>query len=170
VKLEELVLSALKARGVEKARLLAPEERARVRELEELYSRRATPLGKPVNLGVIECLQRRYVVAALTSPTFEWPSGPYAVIKVGDVEVGSLNERGISINVRSFRKARGEHLIVYLPLRIPELEALLKDAVAASPSPPTHSYLAKLLGGKGGQQGTLLVGFNYARRPVKFPT
>jgi len=48
---------------------------------------------------------------------------------------------------------------VVLPLRLPELDGLVREPVAASPSPPAHRYLAELLG-CGDDCGTLLVAFD----------
>jgi len=155
--IEEKVLKALAPRGVLKGRLLSAGGIARVRELEETRSR--TPWGRSVNLGVAECLKRRYVLAALTSPSFKWPPGPYALIKVGDSVVGVVDEKGVRVDARALARAKGEHVLVILPLQLPELNRLVREPVAASPSPQTHMYLAELLGGGEGC-GTLLVAFD----------
>jgi len=161
--IERVVLSALAGRGVVGGCLLLTEERQRIKELEEAYSRTSTPWGKPVNLGVMECLKRRYVLAALTSPHFKWPRGPYALVKVGETVVGFIDECGFSLNAKALAGAKGDHELVILPLRLPELEDLVDEPVAASPSPPTHRYLADLLGCKSGC-GSLLVAFNGVRQ------
>jgi len=140
--------------------LLGAEERERVRELEESCAH--TPWGRFVNLGVVECLSRRHVLAALTSPSFKWPPGPYALIKVGEAVVGVIDEKGVRVDARALARARGEHTLVILPLRLPELDGLVREPVAASPSPPTHRYLVELLGGEEGC-GTLLVAFDGLR-------
>ena len=157
--LEELVLRALKARGAVRARYLNREERYRIEELEESYSRTITPWGRPVNLGVMECLRRRHVIALLTAPHFTWPPGPYALLKAGRVVVGEVTSTGLQLYRDRLRRARGEWTVVYLSLKFPELEELDEEAVAASPSPVTHRYLETLLGGGRGM-GTLLVGLN----------
>jgi hypothetical protein len=162
----EEVLKALAGRGVLGGRLLKVEEVERVRELEEAYSARSTPWGRPVNLGVFECLKRRHVLAAATSPSFRWPPGPYALIKVGESVVGAIDERGVRVDARALARARGEHVLVVLPLRLPELDGLVREPVAASPSPPTHRYLAELLG-CGDGCGTLLVAFDGPARVSK---
>jgi hypothetical protein len=159
---EAIVLSALAGRRVLWGRLLRAEEVERVRELEETYSRTLTPWGKPVNLGAMECLKRRYVLAALTLPDFKWPPGPYALIKVGGTVVGIIDENGLSLNRKAFAGAKGDHELVILPLRLPELEELVDEPVGASPSPPTHRYLAELLGCRN-DCGSLLVAFNRVR-------
>lgn len=130
-----------------------------VRNLERESSVRVTPWGRPLNLGVEECLRRRFVLAALTSPSFKWPPGPYAVLKIGDRVVGVVDERGIAIDRYAIAGAKGDRMIVFLPLRIPELEGISEDCVAASPSLPTHEYLLRVLGGCRGC-GTLLIGLN----------
>lgn len=162
--LEEIVLSALADRGVLGGRFLRAEEKERVRELEEAYSRTRTPLGHPTNLGVVECLKRRYVLAALTAPHFKWPPGPYALVKVGEAVIGFIDESGFRLDSRALARVKGEHKLVILPLQFPELENLVAEPVGASPSPYTHKYLVELLGCKG-DCGTLLVAFNGVRQP-----
>ncbi len=162
MKLEEILLNALSLRGVLKVRELSCEERSRVRELEANYSRCGGPFGKPVNIGVEECLKRGNVFAALTSPDFKWPPGPYAVLKVGEREIGFITERGLEVRRDALRGSRGEHVVTVLPLRLPELDSIADNCVVASPSPPVHSYLLRLLGGTG-LNGTLLIGFDRLR-------
>lgn len=162
--IERVVLSALAGRGILGGRLLRAEEKKRVRELEETYSRTLTPWGKPVNLGVAECLKRCYVLAVLTSPEFKWPSGPYGLIKVGETVVGFIDESGLHLSAKKLAGVKGERELAILPLRLPELEELVDEPVGASPSPLTHRYLAELLGCKS-DCGTLLVAFNRVRQP-----
>lgn len=162
MKLEEILLNVLSRRGVLKVKELSCEERSRVRELEANYSRYRGPFGRPVNVGVEECLKRENVFAALTSPDFEWPPGPYAVLKVGEREVGFITERGLEISRDALRGSGGEHVVTVLPLRLPELDSIADNCVVASPSPPVHGYLLQLLGGTG-LNGTLLIGFDRLR-------
>ncbi|RLF06613.1 MAG: hypothetical protein DRK00_01065 [Thermoprotei archaeon] len=161
--IEDLVLRALAWRGVVKVRVLSEEERRRVKELEESYSLRPTPLGYPVNVGVLECLKRRHVVAVLTRPSFKWPPGPYALLKLGNNVVGVIDERGLHLNRDSLKRLGDSHYVIFPPLRLPELNGLLADYVVGSPSPPTHRYLSRLMGGEG-DYGSLLLGFNSLRR------
>lgn len=163
MKLEEILLSVLSRRRVLRVKELNCEERNRVKELEANYSRCRGLFGRPVNIGVEECLKRENVFAALTSPDFEWPPGPYAVLKVGEREVGFITERGLEISRDALRGSRGEHVVTVLPLRLPELDSVADNCVVASPSPPVHGYLLQLLGGTG-LSGTLLIGFDRLRR------
>ena len=158
MRLEEIVLDALRARGGLAARLLSDGEREEVRRVESEHSMRPTPWGKAVNRGLLECLEKRFVVAVLTSPGFEWPPGPYALIVVGDRTVGTVGREGVRLDPRLLAGSRGEHLIVLLPLKIPELDGVLQNPTVASPSPPTHSYLLRLMGASCPDCGTLLVG------------
>ncbi|RLE96282.1 MAG: hypothetical protein DRJ57_05750 [Thermoprotei archaeon] len=161
--IEELVLRTLAKRGVAKARVLSEDERKKVKELEEDYSSRPTQWGYPVNVGVLECLNRRHVVAVLTYPFFKWPPGPYALLKLDDATVGVIDESGLHLDRSTLKRAGGKHYVIYPPLRLPELDELMTDCVVGSPSPPTHRYLAHLLGG-GSEYGSLLLGFNSLRR------
>ncbi|MCS7104087.1 MAG: hypothetical protein NZ954_00790 [Thermofilaceae archaeon] len=156
----DVILNVLSRRGVIEALLLDQKQLGKVRNLEEDYSRRLTPWGYPVNLGVFECLKRRYVSAVLTTSGFKWPSGPYALLKIGDYVVGTIDENGVRIRRVSLLKPGEKHMVVFLPLNIPELEDVTVDPVVASPSPPTHSYLIWLFSLKCSECGTLLVGFN----------
>lgn len=163
MRVEEIVLMKLAERGVVKAKMLSREERSKVKELEEKYSLKRTAWGYPLNLGVLECLKRVYVVAVLTHPTFKWPPGPYAILKLGNGVVGVIDEKGLHIDRGSLEDASNEHYVIFPPLRLRELDDVFVDCVAGSPSPPTHHYLTRLLGG-GGEYGSLLLGFNSLRR------
>ncbi|MEM1509858.1 MAG: hypothetical protein QXY49_05055 [Thermofilaceae archaeon] len=165
MRFEETLLKTLSWRGVLKVKELNCEERNRIKELELNYSQFTSFLGKPVNIGVEECLKRRKVFAALTSPGFNWPPGPYAVLKIGGREIGFITERGLEVRHEALKDSRGEHIVVILPLRIPELDSIVEDCIVASPSPLAHIYLLQLLEGAG-LNGTLIVGFNKLRSSV----
>jgi len=158
---ERVALEVLAPRGVLRVRRLSEGEVEEVRRLEGSCA--LTPWGRAVNRGVEECLRRRVVLAALTGPRFLWPPGPYALIEVGGRVVGVVDESGVRLDRGALRGARGEHRVVFLPLRIPELEGVLEGCVAASPSRPAHEYLLRLLGGCEGC-GTLLIGCDGLRR------
>lgn len=162
--LAAVVFESLRWRGVLRVQLLSSEERARVSAIEEKFSAGRGPLGRAVNLGVVECMKRAYVLAALSSPSFKWPPGPYALLKVGDRVVGVIDERGLRVDRPALASSeRGEHAAVLLPLRLEELEEVAESPVAASPLPPTHLYLLELLRGGCEGCGTLLVGLNGLR-------
>ena len=165
MRLEDLVLGALRPRGALAARLLSGGEVEEVRRLEREHSERVTPWGRVINRGALECLGRRFVVAVATDAGFKWPSGPYAVVIVGGRVVGAVDEGGVRIDRALLAGSRGGHEVVVLPLRIPELEEVLENPCAASPSPPAHSYLLRLLSLDCAGCGTLLVGFDGAKRP-----
>lgn len=165
MRFEEILLEALSRRGVLKVKELSREEKNRVNELETNYSQSTSFLGKPVNIGVEKCLKKRRVFAALTSPSFNWPPGPYAVLKIGEKEIGFITERGLEVRREALRNSRGERVVVILPLSIPELDSIVDDCIVASPSPPAHCYLLQLLEGTG-LNGTLIVGFDKPRSSI----
>lgn len=165
--LEDVILAVLASRGVAQVRELRQREVEEIRAIEERYSSSTSHWGRPINTGVLECLRRRHVLAALTKPDFKWPPGPYALLKVGNEIVGEIDERGVRINREALRRARGERAILLLPLRLPELEEIAESCVAASPSPPTHTFLLTLFGSSCGGCGTLLVGFDNLRGELK---
>jgi len=155
----EPIVEALRGRGVVSGRLLTSPELRAIESLEEEYSRRRTPLGRPVNIGVTHCIRKRYVCALATSPCFRWPEQPYAVIKVGHRVVGYMDRSGVHVHGNLRGLPRGESTVLYIPVRLPELDAVARGHLAAFPSPPSHSYLARILGLGDGDWGTLLVGF-----------
>lgn len=166
MRLADIVLDALRARGALAARLLSSEEIERARRIENEYSEKPTPWGRTVNQGLLECLKRRFVVAVLTSPNFKWPTGPYALIMVGGRIAGTIDGGGIKLDPRSLAGAKGEHSIVVLPLEIVELNEVLENPIAASPSSPTHVYLLQLMGASCSDCGTLLVGCDGVKREL----
>ena len=163
--LEAALRELSELRGVAKVRLLTEGERAEVLRLEEEHSRRPLKgLGAPRNVGVAECLRRKHVVAMLTTDEFEWPPGPYALIRVCGVVVGEVRECGIVFfreRVARVARSRCSREVVFLPLRPPEpLARRFRNLIFASPSPPSHSYLVKLVGAEGEGLGTMLAGFD----------
>lgn len=158
--LEDVILAALVERGVLRVRKLNQREIDEVAKIERNFSAGKFQWGKPVNVGVFECLSKKHVFAALTRPDFQWPAGPYALLKVGEREVGVIDERGVLVNRHALAEARGEHVVLLLPLKLPELDEIVKSCVAASPSPRAHTYLLSLFGSSCGSCGTLLVGFD----------
>ena len=161
--LEDVVLAVLVKRGVLRVRKLSQQEIDEVARIEQKYSASRSHWGRPLNVGVLECLSKRHVFAALTRPDFQWPAGPYAVLKVGERKVGVIDERGVLIDRASLAEARGEHTVLLLPLKLPELDEITESCVAASPSPPTHAFLLSLFNSSCGGCGTLLVGFDDLR-------
>lgn len=146
-------------------RLLTLSERRRILEIERNYSRKLIAgIGKPLNIGVQECLKREIVIAVLTSPDFKWPRGPYAEIVVGGVAVGLIDEHGLRVNKEKLLKARREKstpVIKYLPVRLNKKLRGAKNLIASFPSPPADKYIKSLFNKSLERDvGTLLLGFD----------
>ncbi len=162
--LQDILARLLSIEGVLAGRLLSPAERREILRLENVYSRTLLKgFGRPVNIGVRECMTRSYVVGLVTGSGFKWPPGPYALIMVNEVIVGEISN-GIKIAVAKLARARGSRnswKLIFPPLRFPPLEGLARNPVMASPSPPSDKYLKKILGAADDHEiGTAIIGFN----------
>ena len=84
-----LVVALKRVRGISEVLPLNDQDRLRIQEVEnEAQERSLMGLGKVVNDGVIEVLNRPLVLAALTTMEFDWGLRPSLVLKKGPVLVG----------------------------------------------------------------------------------
>jgi len=162
---EQLIMKALKnIRGVLEVRLLDRSDRETISRIERRYTKNIIKgIGRPRNLGVEESLKREYVVVIFTTPEFEWPKGPYAVIKLGEHIIGIIDENGLKLIPDRLRTAlrRGIPEVIFLPLNVKLKIPAARNLVVAPTSPPTDNYLKKKFRVKGGRDiGTMLIGFD----------
>jgi hypothetical protein len=87
---DALMVSTLeKVKGIVKASPFAPEDRRKIREIEEDAEKRSLMgLGKVVNVGVREVLNCDLVYVALNNMDFDWGCHATLVLKKGDEVVG----------------------------------------------------------------------------------
>jgi len=153
--------------GVLLVKKLDDQHIGKLRELEKEYMMIKTRLGVPVNEGMLRCLDMQYVLALLTNSHFKWPKGPYALIYIGNILVGEINENGIRIFKNKISKASklgGIRRVVFPSLKL-ELSSLGISVTMASPSPPSHEYILKNIfkvdaGNVSKDLGTALIGID----------
>ena len=153
------LVEVLKDRGVVRGKLLTRGDRDKIAKLEAEYSRRVTLLGRPLNLGVRECLKKRFICVLLTAPSFKWPDTPHAIIRVDYTVIGYIDRTGLHLHRFKLQGLQGERIVVYPPTRLPELDRVVKNHLVSFPSPPTHAYLAGKLNAESEEYGTMIVGF-----------
>ena len=91
-----------------------------------------TNLENENNLGVLECLRRKYVLVVVHDTTFRDPLGPLAVVEEGKV---------------------------FFPgLPFPEVGG--KNVISASPSKDAHDFLRREFGWEDNLLATILIGFD----------
>jgi len=134
-------------------------------------------LGKGINVGLREALSRKNAFACLTDETMVWPHCSYIKLYCGDELIGKdiyddaelkqrKEEGDIVAGNLVFYKSRlgllkersSEMRVHMMPMEIEEL--CVCGAVAASPSPPTDTYLKGVLGADPADKrlGTIVVG------------
>jgi len=172
--LEKAVKSLRKVKGVLQVRPLSHFDRIKVLKLEREWSKsKIKGLGRPYNKGVLECLEKKYVVVMLTNENFEWPSGPYAIVESSGKIVAEINERGFKVFKERITSLKGkcrDYKVVFLPLSPPptKLYKSFRGLTFASPSPRSHEYLLRLFNVKKKcTLGTMLVGFDDFIEPLK---
>ncbi len=150
MKIDDIIDELRKIKGVVDVKLLDDSTRSKIEEIEKNYSETLVKgLGKPYNLGVFECLKRKYVIVLLTNEEFEWPKGPYTIIKLANEVIAEINKKGMKIfheKIANLRKCTSEPpKAIFLTLKpTDEIKRIIPNAILASPSPPTDSYLKKL--------------------------
>lgn len=145
-----------------------------------------------INDGIIQLLEREYVLAVAHSPLLREPNEPMAVISAGDCVVGTLVWDASKVNRlsrdadkiilgervvfdrKALAKSKGKALkFRYRAMRIPELDDLagVSDVISATIGVSAHKYLAKIAGWDptDAKLGTILVGLNRSatNRPSK---
>jgi hypothetical protein len=185
----ETVLRSTK--GILDVKWLDQEIRKRVFDLEEEVRKEGlSGEGKYYNEGVADVLARKYVCVVLNNNEFRHATAPSLFWIAGNVVIGEemtdairLQELARDENVKVLRKnfvlyydrmkaARGKApKFVVRSLPFPEIEGVagIREVLSASPIGSADVYFKERFGWdvKARDLGTILIGFNLARKPSK---
>jgi hypothetical protein len=180
--LEKVVSFLRKTAGVRRFKILSDEERRSLLQA-ELTGEESMSGGRGFNEGLREALSRPFVVACSTYRSFQWPSGPYVVLKEGNVVVGFITDDINQVKEQHNEKISviGKNLVIFperirrlrcgkrLPttfvhkgFNLPELEkeTKVKDTVLAFCTRAGDAYLKKLLNEEDRPElGSIVIGF-----------
>jgi len=178
------IISCLrKTPGIRKIKVLSDVERHSLLQVE--LSAEETMIGCcGFNEGLREALSRKFVVVCSTDMDFEWPNGPYVVLKEGEVIVGFITDNvdrikqqfdeKISVFVKDLvifperiQKLRGGKrsptLFIHKGFTLPEIEkkTKAKDVFLAFCTRAGDACLKQLLKEKEDPKiGSIVIGFN----------
>ena len=167
-----------KLKGIVKVQRLGELEKESAGKLEgQAESNVLMGLFPGTNIGLRDALAKKNVFACLTDETMVWPSCSYIRLVCGDeligqdiYDEGELKRRreegdlvaGTLVFYRNkmglLRERRSELRVHMMPMEIEQLCAC--GAIVASPSPPTDTYLKRVLGAdlEDRRLGTIVVG------------
>lgn len=159
-----IINKLLKIKGIKKVIVLNDEVRRDIEKLEKEYSNNIIKgWGKPLNLGVYECLKRNTLLLLITDKNFKWPKGPYALIKINNEIIATIDEKGLKINKNKVSLLKSKvPIIIYPPLKpTDDIRKIIANSILASPSPLTDRYLKKIfkISTECNEIGTMLLAF-----------
>jgi len=188
--MQEVVSFLRNTAGIMKIKVLGDGERCSLLQA-ELAAEDAMIGGRErarcFNEGLQEALSRKFVVACSTDMNFKWPSGPYVVLKEGEVIVGFISDnidqikqqycekisvigKNLVILPERIRRLRGGKrtptLFVNKGFNIVELErdTKAKNAILAFCTRAGDAYLKELLKEKEKTElGSIVIGFNVSK-------
>jgi len=180
--IKEVISCLRKISGIRKIRVLSDAERHSLLQA-ELSAENAMIGGCGYNEGLREAISRKFVVACSTDMNFKWPSGPYVVLKEGDVVVGFITDNVDRIKqqfnekicvfvkdmvifperIKKLRSGRrSPTLFIHKGFSLPELERETKaeDVVLAFCTRAGDACLKRLLGEEEKPEiGSIVIGF-----------
>lgn len=180
---KEIISYLRKTPGIRKIKVLSGMERHSLLQ-EELLAEETMIGGHGFNEGLREALSRKFVVVCSTDMDFEWPNGPYVVLKEGDVVVGFITDNvdrikqqfdeKVSVFVKDLvifperiRKLRcgkrSPTLFIHKGFNLPEIEkkTKAKDVFLAFCTRAGDACLKQLLKEeKDPKIGSIVIGFN----------
>ena len=162
--LNNIINKLLKVKGIKKVFILNDKIKRDIEKLEREYSNNVIKgWGKPLNLGVYECLKRKVLLLLITDKNFKWPKGPYALIKINNENIAIIDEKGLKINKDKVSLLKNKvPIIIYPPLKpTDDIRKIITNSILASPSPLTDGYLKKIfkISTECNEIGTMLLAF-----------
>jgi hypothetical protein len=180
IKLVEKVLLTIP--GIMDVRYLDKKHFKEILRLETIVEKSAIGI-RCFNEGLREVLKRQIVLAIAHLPNLRHPPEPIILWKAGEEIVGEevwedekierlkkdsnvifLGKNFILYRDKLIRLRKAESMLVYPPVRFPELEKieLIKDLVSITVSTPVDIYIKKKMGWNVNDSkiGTVLIGFN----------
>jgi len=180
IKLVEKVLLSIP--GIIDFRYLDKKHFKEILRLETIVEKSAIGI-RCFNEGLREVLKRQIVLAIAHLPNLRHPPEPIILWKAGEEIVGEevweeekierlkkdsnvifLGKNFILYRDKLIRLRKAESMLVYPPVRFPELEKieLIKDLVSITVSTPADIYIKKKMGWNVNDPkiGTVLIGFN----------
>lgn len=181
--MKQVISYLRKTPGIRKIKVLSATERHSLLQV-ELSAEENMIGGHGLNEGLREALSRKFVVVCSTDIKFEWPHGPYVVLKEGDVVVGFITDNvdrvkqqfdeKISVfvkdlvifpeRIRKLRSGkRSPTLFIHKGFNLPEIEKTTKakDVVLAFCTRAGDACLKQFLKEEENPKiGSIVIGFN----------